>query len=86
MRNLVGAVNVCPYSSVRVTLRTCYVNSIGNIFGNALWANRKGGRIWLCSPVNSRALEIQIYFHILMVKDNLKSRQAHGVRKMANET
>lgn len=56
----------------------------GSVNSHALCADRKRGRICLCSPVNSNTLEMHISSHILMVTDNLKWRQAHVVRKMAN--
>ena len=68
MRNLIGTANACLYSSVEIIVCICYWVPSGNTVVNAFWANRKGDRIWLCSPVNSNALKIWIYFHILMVK------------------
>ena len=57
----------------------------GHRLVNALCANRRGGRIWLCSSVKSSVSEIHMYFHLLMAEDNLKSRQTHVVRKIENE-
>jgi hypothetical protein len=50
---------------------------LGRMLLNALWENRKRGRIWLFLGMKPNIFEIQIYFHLFVSKDNLKSRQTH---------
>lgn len=71
---LPGTATLSPSSSEE-SLNIWYVKMLCRVLVNALWENRKRGRICSFLGMKPNIFEIQIHFYLFLSKDNLKSRQ-----------